>query len=285
MRIVQYRLKDEDLLHVGVLHGKDDDDLIELPWISDTYNLIQSGPKELQKIKNHLESGKFSPLKKKNVEITSPIFKPDKVLCIGMNYKDHCIEQNLPTPKEPIIFNKFPSCICGPFDDIKMPNNTKELDWEVELAVVMSKTCKNVSKEEAMEYVFGYTTSHDVSARDWQIRRNGGQWLVGKAMDGFCPLGPCIVTTDELKDPNNLEISCSVNGNIKQSSNTKELVFKIDEIVSWISNLFTLYPGDVILTGTPPGVGVFLKPPQYLKVGDVVECKISSIGSVINKIV
>ena len=183
-----------------------------------------------------------------------------------MNYKDHCEEQNKPTPDEPVVFNKFPSCIVGPYDDIPYPEITKALDWEVELAIVIGKKGFNIPIEKAAEHIFGFTVAHDVSARDWQLYRNGGQVLMGKSMDGFCPLGPAIVTTDEVEDPHNLQLTCKVNGEIKQDSNTKQLVFDTNQIVAWCSKFCTLLPGDVILTGTPPGVGFCRKPPQYLQV-------------------
>ncbi len=149
------------------------------------------------------------------------------------------------------------------FDEVT--SFVKELDWEVELAIVIGKRGKSISESNAAGHIFGFTTAHDVSARDWQLKKNGGQWLVGKTMDGFCPLGPAIVTADEVGDPHKLGVRCLVNGVTKQSSNTDQLVFNTQQIVAWVSKFFTLLPGDVILTGTPPGVGVFMKPPQFLK--------------------
>lgn len=219
------------------------------------------------------------------VDLLSPVIKPDKVICIGMNYADHCHEQNIPPPKEPVVFSKFSSAIVGPYDNLRYPEVTEELDWEVELAVVVGKRGKDVKKEDAMKHVFGYTTAHDVSARDWQLKRNGGQWLIGKTMDDFCPLGPALVTTNEIGDPHNLDLQCVVNGETKQDSNTRQLIFKTEELIAWLTRFFTLLPGDVILTGTPPGVGVFKKPPEYLKKGDVVECTIEKIGTVRNTVV
>lgn len=219
-----------------------------------------------------------------DIVLTAPITNPDKVICIGMNYRDHCLEQGAPIPTEPVVFNKFPSCIVGPEDPLPFPEVTQELDWEVELAIVIGKKGKNISESDAMNYVLGFTTAHDVSARDWQLKKNAGQWLIGKAMDGFCPLGPAIVTKDEIGDPHNLKVRCDVNGKTMQDSNTNQLVFKTEAILAWVSKFFTLLPGDVILTGTPPGVGVFMKPPQFLKRGDVVVCDIEKIGSTRNKV-
>merc|ERR1712241_736853 len=224
-------------------------------------------------------------ISREDIELRAPITKMDKVLCIGMNYKDHCEEQGVPTPKEPLVFNKFPSCVAGPFADLPLPRVTNELDWEVELAVVIGKAGRDVKQEDALDYVYGYTTAHDVSARDWQLKRNGGQWLLGKAMEAFAPIGPALVTKEEIGDPHNLQLSCKVNGVTKQNSNTKQLVFNCHQIVAWCSQFCTLLPGDLILTGTPPGVGCFMKPPQFLKKGDVVECTIEKIGTIKNEVV
>jgi len=173
--------------------------------------------------------------------LLAPITSPDKVVCAGMNYKDHCLEQGAPIPEEPIFFSKFPSSIIGPFDDIPYPDLTKELDWEAELAVVIGKKGKNIDVDKARDYIFGYTVAHDVSARDWQFGKNGGQWLLGKAMDGFCPLGPCIVTPDEIHDPHQLAICCSVNGKLKQSSNTSQIVHNSYYCVSYLSKLMARF--------------------------------------------
>jgi len=247
-------------------------------------SFLAGGESLIKKAKACVESGK-NVLKPSDVKIISPITDPDKIICIGMNYVDHCTEQNLPVPTEPILFSKFNNTITGPTDDIPYPDETKELDWEVEMAIVIGKEGKNITKEKAMDHVFGYTAAHDVSARDWQMHRNGGQFLIGKSMDGFCPLGPALVMKEDIKDPHNLKVWTLVNGVTKQDSNTNQLVFKTEELLVFISRFFTLRPGDTILTGTPPGVGVFRKPPEFLKRGDVVEIGIESIGKLVNKIV
>lgn len=253
---------------------------------SDMRSFIEGGQKTLLAAKSVIDRG-GSIIPRDSVKIVAPIYNPDKVLCVGMNYKDHCEEQNAPVPIEPVIFNKFPSSIIGPTEDLQYPEETQKLDWEVELTIVIGKDAKRVQESDAMNYVFGYTVAHDVSARDWQLEsgKNGGQWLIGKAMDGFCPLGPAIVMKEDINDPHNLGLRCRVNGVTKQDSNTNQLVHKTAAMVSFISRFMTLRPGDVILTGTPPGVGVFRKPPEYLKRGDVVECEIDGIGKVVNKIV
>uniref|UniRef100_A0A8C3Q205 Fumarylacetoacetate hydrolase domain containing 2A n=1 Tax=Chrysolophus pictus TaxID=9089 RepID=A0A8C3Q205_CHRPC len=211
--------------------------------------------------------------------------RPAKVICVGLNYRDHCLEQDVKVPKEPLIFSKFPSAIVGPFDDIVHPAESSEVDWEVELAAIIGKMGRHVQESEAMEHIVGFTVANDVSARDWQMRRNGRQWLLGKTFDTFCPIGPAIVTKDSVTDVHNLRIRCSVNGQLMQSSSTNQLVFRLPQLVAWVSQFVTLRPGDVLLTGTPPGVGVFRKPPVFLKQGDEVQCEIEELGTICNKVV
>ncbi|NXE57639.1 FAHD2 protein, partial [Casuarius casuarius] len=213
-----------------------------------------------------------------------PVTGPDKVICVGLNYADHCAEQGAKLPAEPIIFSKFPSAIAGPFDDILHPAESSEVDWEVELAFVIGRKGKHIAEAAALEHVAGFAVANDVSARDWQ-RRNGRQWLLSKTFDTFCPLGPALVTKDAVTDVNNLSIRCSVNGSPVQSSNTSQLIFKVPQLVAWVSRFVTLLPGDVFLTGTPPGVGLFRKPPVFLKRGDVVQCDIEQLGTIRNKVV
>lgn len=254
-------------------------------------SFFRSGEKAIQLARKALNSKQN--LIKNKFTLCSPIYGSEKVLCVGMNYVDHCLEQNIPIPEEPIIFNKFASSIIASGEGIILSNETKELDFEVELAIVIGKDGKNIDKKDAYSHVGGYTIAHDVSARDWQLKKNGGQWLIGKTFDTFCPLGPCIVTPEDLgiikdmsseKAVHNLGIRCILNGKPVQDSNTKELIFKVDEIISWISRFMTLRCGDLILTGTPPGVGCFREPPLWLKVGDQVECEIEGIGNIKNTI-
>lgn len=255
---------------------------------TDMRGFLDGGQKMLLAAKSAVDSGHPSTiLPRQNVKIVAPIYNPDKVLCIGMNYKDHCEEQNAPIPTEPVIFNKFPSCIIGPTDDLIYPEETEQLDWEVELTIVIGREAKKVKEADAKNYVFGFTVAHDVSARDWQLSKgkNGGQWAIGKAMDGFCPLGPAIVMKEDLVDPHNLGLRCLVNGTAKQDSSTNQMIFQTASLVAFVSRFMTLKPGDLILTGTPPGVGVFRKPPEFLKKGDVVVCEIDQIGRIENKVV
>lgn len=224
-------------------------------------------------------------MNKSDVRMLAPIYGPEKVICIGMNYVDHCTEQNMPVPTEPLIFNKFPSCIIAPGEGINCDKETAELDFEVELAVVIGKTVpRHTSEADAGKYIAGYTVAHDVSARDWQLQKNGGQWLLGKTFDTYAPLGPAIVTPDEL-DLADLRVTCRLNGKTVQDSSTKQLVFSPQQCIAWIAQFCTLKPGDVIQTGTPPGVGCFRKPQLWMKAGDVCECEIEGIGSISNPIV
>ncbi|NXO77387.1 FAHD2 protein, partial [Sitta europaea] len=217
--------------------------------------------------------------------LLAPVGDPEKVICVGLNYHDHCQEQAVKVPKEPLIFSKFPSAITGPFDDIVHPQDTNELDWEVELAAVIGKRGRHIEEEVALQHVLGFTVANDVSARDWQMRRNGRQWLLGKTFDTFCPLGPAIVTREAVADVHNLWIRCSVNGHRVQDSNTRHLIFGVPALVAWVSRFVTLVPGDILLTGTPAGVGVFRKPPVFLKRGDEVKCEIEELGTICNRVV
>lgn len=217
--------------------------------------------------------------------LLSPIPKPGKVICIGLNYRDHAEESNLPIPTEPICFSKFSSAVIGPATPICLPRVAHKVDYEAELVVVIGQGGKNIPVSEAWDHVAGYTNGNDVSARDWQIGRPGGQWLLGKTPDTFAPLGPYLVTADEVPNPGELRVQLRLNGETMQNSTTRELIFKIDEIIAHLSQLFRLEPGDVIFTGTPPGVGSARKPPVFLKPGDVVEVEVEGLGVLQNPVV
>ena len=202
-----------------------------------------------------------------------------KFLCIGLNYSDHAAETGAKIPKHPILFLKANSAIIGPNDDVVMPRGSEQTDWEVELGVVIGKEAKYVSKENALDYVAGYCIVNDVSERHFQANLTG-QWTKGKSCDTYGPIGPWLVTRDEIKDPQNLAMSCDVNGKRMQSGNTAKMIFTVAEIIEHLSQLFTLHPGDLISTGTPPGVGLAIKPkPVFLKKGDVMSLKIESLGN------
>jgi 2-keto-4-pentenoate hydratase/2-oxohepta-3-ene-1,7-dioic acid hydratase in catechol pathway len=211
---------------------------------------------------------------------------PTSILCIGLNYKQHAAESNAKTPELPILFVKGINTLQNPGDPIQIPTalRSDEVDYECELAVVIGKACKNVSKENALKYVLGYTCANDVSARDWQIKRGGGQWCRGKFFDTFAPLGPCLVTTDEIKNPNALPIRTVLNGEIMQDWNTNDMIFDIPTLIEFLSGSTTLLPGTVILTGTPHGVGMAQKPPRWLKPGDSVTIEIEGIGKLTNPV-
>jgi 2-keto-4-pentenoate hydratase/2-oxohepta-3-ene-1,7-dioic acid hydratase in catechol pathway len=201
-----------------------------------------------------------------------------KFICIGLNYSDHAAETGATVPPEPVIFMKATSAICGPNDDVLIPRTSEKTDWEVELGVVIGKTAKYVSEADAMDYVAGYCVSHDVSERAFQTER-AGQWTKGKSCDTFGPIGPWLVTKDEIADPQNLKMWLSVNGKMMQDGSSKTMVYGVAHLVSYLSQFMSLHPGDVISTGTPPGVGLGMKPPQFLKAGDVVELGIEGLGT------
>lgn len=212
-----------------------------------------------------------------------PPVRPGKIICVGLNYLDHIREVGREIPKAPTLFAKPPSSIIGPGDSIVKPSSTDELDHEVELAVIIGRRVRHVERAEARNAVAGYTVLNDVSARDMQ--RLTTQWFTGKALDTSCPIGPALVTADDLPDPTNLDIQCSVNGEVRQRSNTKNLLFGVDALVSYISGIMTLEPGDIIATGTPGGVALGQADPHWLKAGDTVRCEISGIGVLENSVV
>jgi 2,4-didehydro-3-deoxy-L-rhamnonate hydrolase len=212
------------------------------------------------------------------VRLGSPVARPSKIVCIGLNYAKHAKETNAAIPKEPIIFFKSTTSLIGPYDTVTIPKNSVKTDWEVELAFVIEKKASYVEEHEAMDYVAGYALHNDVSEREFQLER-GGTWDKGKGCDTFAPVGPWLVTKDEITDPHNLRLWLKVNDKMMQDSNTDDLIFNIPFLVSYISQFMTLLPGDIISTGTPAGVGLGFNPPIYLKAGDVVELGIDGLGT------
>lgn len=210
--------------------------------------------------------------------LRAPIRKPDKVVCIGLNYRDHAAESGMAPPPEPVVFSKFSSAVVGPDDTVRLPKVATQVDYEAELVIVIGKRGKNIPRAAAMSHVAGYTNGNDVSARDWQLNKPGKQWLLGKTPDTFAPTGPWLVTADEVPNPGALSIALRLNGQTMQNSSTKELIFAIDELIAYVSQLVTLEPGDLIFTGTPPGVGMARKPPVFLKPGDVTEVEVAGLG-------
>lgn len=256
--------------------------LSKLGFDGSLFELIQRGKAELEKISAAVnETTEFEEIEYSNFD--APIKTPSKIPAIGLNYLDHAAESKMEIPKTPLVFTKFPNSITGPRDPIKIPSRlTQKVDYEVELGVVIGNRGKNISKENALDYIFGYTIINDVSARDLQFA--DGQWVRGKSLDTFCPMGPVIVTTDEINDPQNLKLSCEVNGDLLQNDSTQSMIFGVADLISILSQAFTLEAGDIIATGTPSGVGFSRRPPIYLKNGDVVKTKIEGIGELINPV-
>lgn len=212
---------------------------------------------------------------------------PTDILCIGLNYRQHAAESNSPIPKNPMLFIKASNTLSNPGDGIPIPRRSTQIDYEAELAVVIGKTARHVSRERALDYVLGYTCANDVSARDWQRDKDlgGGQFARGKSFDGFCPIGPAIVTRDEIPDPNALRIRCTLNGQVMQDHTTADMIFSVPELIESLSSTMTLRPGCIILTGTPHGVGFARNPPVWLKAGDTVEVELEKIGTLVNPVV
>jgi 2-keto-4-pentenoate hydratase/2-oxohepta-3-ene-1,7-dioic acid hydratase in catechol pathway len=218
------------------------------------------------------------------VKVTAPIRRPSKIIAVGLNYIDHCKEAGLPVPTEPVLFSKFTTSVCGPYDDLSWPPTvTKEVDYEVELGVVIGRVARDVAEKDALDYVLGYTVVNDVSARDLQFI-GAKQWDKSKSLDTFCPYGPYIVTRDEIPDPHNLQVRTVLNGKEMQNSNTKNLIFNVNQIIAYASQGTTLLPGDLIPTGTPFGVGFSRNPPVFLKDGDECVCEVERIGAIRNRV-
>ena len=229
-------------------------------------------------------AGESETKPKSTTVLSAPISNPEKIICIGKNYAEHAREMGSEPPSIPIVFSKFNSAITGPNKSIQLPRISQMVDFEAELVVVIGKRGRHIEREDAMNHVFGYCCGNDISARDWQKEKPGGQWLLGKTFDNFAPLGPSIVTKDQISDPHNLEIKMRLNGETMQCSNTSHLIFPIDYLISHLSNFVTLEPGDLIFTGTPSGVGAGRTPPVFLKNGDKLEVEIEGIGLLVNNV-
>jgi 2-keto-4-pentenoate hydratase/2-oxohepta-3-ene-1,7-dioic acid hydratase in catechol pathway len=246
--------------------------------------IARGGDAMLKKVAKVLKDAKAKSYELSKVKVLPPIRQPSKIVAVGLNYIDHCKEANLPVPAEPVLFSKFPTSVCGPYDELSWPAGvTKEVDYEVELGVVIGKRARDVEEAAALEYVMGYTVVNDVSARDLQFL-GAKQWDRGKSLDTFCPYGPYIVTRDEIPDPHVLQVRTVLNGKEMQNSNTKNLIFNVNKIIAYASQGTTLLPGDLIPTGTPFGVGFSRKPPVFLKDGDECMCEVEKVGSIRNKV-
>ncbi len=283
MKLVRF-----DEVGVAKLGAVSDDRVVSLASLADRYptmlSLIQGGNAALDAVFT-LVSSEPEAVPLAGVRLLAPIERPGKYLAIGMNYRKHIEEAkrlDVPVPENQYWFNKQTSCLAGPYDDID-PSVTEQLDYEVELGVVIGRAAKRVSREDAPAHVFGYLVCDDVSARDWQ--KHSPTFTVGKSFDTHGPIGPWIVTADEIPDPHSLALRCFVNGELRQSGNTSELVYDVWDQIAYLSTAFTLDPGDLLATGTPDGVGVAMKPPMFLQPGDVVRCEIDGIGAIENKVV
>ncbi|MGH9652914.1 MAG: fumarylacetoacetate hydrolase family protein, partial [Bryobacteraceae bacterium] len=241
---------------------------------------IESGAEGQKRAKAAMRD--TAPLRLKDVKLLAPIPRPRKLICVGLNYLDHARETGAEIPTVPTIFNKFATAVIGPGENIVLPRVSQAPDYEAEFAFVIGRGGRHIAKEAWRDHVFGYTIVNDVSARDFQ--RATSQWLMGKTFDTFAPTGPWIITADEIEDPHNLDVQIEINGEQLQNSNTRELIFKIPDLIPFLSSVFTLEPGDIVSTGTPSGVGFARKPPRFLRPGDDVVVKVSSIGELRNPV-
>jgi 2-keto-4-pentenoate hydratase/2-oxohepta-3-ene-1,7-dioic acid hydratase in catechol pathway len=254
-----------------------DEEYYDVSAFTEDYNERFFEEDGLNRLQKFITENKNLPKISKDIRLGSPIARPSKIICIGLNYADHARETGAAIPVEPIIFFKSTTALMGPYDDIIIPRNSKKTDWEVEIAVVIGKRTLYVSETEAAEHIAGYCLHNDLSEREFQLERNG-QWVKGKSCDTFAPLGPFLATKDEIRDVNDIQLWLKVNGKKMQDSNTANFIFKIPFLVSYISQFMTLLPGDVISTGTPSGVGLGMTPPVYLQPGDNVELGAEGLG-------
>jgi 2-keto-4-pentenoate hydratase/2-oxohepta-3-ene-1,7-dioic acid hydratase in catechol pathway len=267
----------------GVLSG-DEVISIKSAGVSDLLSVIAGGADALDRVTRCLDRPPASERQAlATVKLLAPIQRPPKIICIGLNYRDHAAESNMALPETPTVFAKFATSVIGPGAPIVLPKSSTKPDYEAEFAVVIGKGGRHIPEDKWKEHVFGYTIINDVSARDYQMATS--QWMIGKTFDTFCPMGPAIVTADEIDDPHALAISLSIGGETLQSSNTSNLIFGIPKLIAYLSSVFTLEPGDIISTGTPAGVGLARTPPRWLKAGDEVRVQVEGIGELVNPVV
>lgn len=281
MKLLNYQAAEEPAC-AGVLHG---DRILSLESLGfrSVKSVLEGGETALAHVRDVLRSATApSGVAADEVRILPPLADAGKLIFIGLNYKDHAAESNMALPSLPTAFSKFSSAVIGPGDTIRLPKTSSQPDYEVEFAFVIGKRAKHVEAAEWRNYVAGYTIVNDVSARDLQLATS--QWMVGKTCDTFCPMGPCLVTADEVEDPHNLKVELLLNGEIMQSSNTRELIFKIPELIAYLSAAMTLEPGDLVSTGTPAGVGFARKPPRWLRPGDECVARIEKLGELRNPV-
>jgi 2-keto-4-pentenoate hydratase/2-oxohepta-3-ene-1,7-dioic acid hydratase in catechol pathway len=278
MKLVTYQWKSEEW-RAGLLRGDKVVDIARvLPGAPTSVRaILATGLDRLRRL-DEPPSNAIVPLNE--ARLGPPVMDPQKIVCVGQNYRDHCLEQNAPIPETPIIFTKFPTCLIGNGDNIVLPRVSRQVDFEVELAFVIGKGGRNIPEERALEHVAGYMIMNDVTARD--VQHGDKQWVRGKSMDTFAPCGPALVTSDEIPDPQNLALELTLNGVTMQSSNTNQMIFSVAYLISFLSRGFTWTVGDIVTTGTPPGVGCFRNPPVYMKAGDKVMARIERLGQIEN---
>ncbi len=275
MKLIRFGSANDEKPGVELLNGE----RIDVSSFGEDYDEHFFASKGLERLEIWLERNSSEvPVIKNSIRLGPPIKRPSKIICIGLNYQRHAEESGMKTPKEPVLFFKATSAIVGPNDDLIIPVGSKKTDWEVELAVLIGQKASHVTEEEAMEYVAGYLLHNDYSEREFQLERSG-QWVKGKSCDSFAPLGPYLVTKEEIPDPHSLNIWLKVNDTLMQNSSTSDLIFKVPELIAYISRFMTLLPGDLISTGTPSGVGLGFDPPRYIKQGDIIELGIQGLGS------
>lgn len=281
MKLIRFGTKGNEKPGVQLQDGT----RIDVNAFVEDYNEAFFGTEGIENLQLWLQNNQDScPIVNPDTRLGSPLARPSKIVCVGLNYAKHAEESGMEPPKEPVLFFKATTAIVGPNDSIMLPKGSVKTDWEVELAVVIGAKASYVTEADALHHVAGYVLHNDVSEREFQIERSG-QWVKGKSCDTFAPLGPFIATPDEIKDPNNLRLWLKLNGKTMQDSNTSDFIFNIQEVVSHISQFMTLLPGDVISTGTPFGVGLGLNPPKYLEAGDEVELGIEGLGISKQKVV
>jgi len=273
----------EAYIEAGLMAG---DEVVGLrrAGFADLLSVIEGGADAMDRVRRWADDAPGDEvLSAEKVRLVAPLPRPPKLICIGLNYRDHAEEARMAIPEVPTMFAKFATAVTGHGHPIVLPKNSTKPDYEAEFAVVIGKRGRHVSEERWRDYVFGYTIVNDVSARDFQMATS--QWMIGKTFDTFAPMGPAIVTADEIEDPHNLGISLTINGESMQNSNTRNLIFQVPRLIAYLSSVFTLEPGDVIATGTPAGVGFARKPPRWLKPGDEVRIKVDAVGELINPVV
>lgn len=263
-------------LSTGAVIGENLIDLGAAGFPAKMIELIAQWPQVREKIQQQIDVGE-TDFALSDVHLCAPVPNPQKILAIGLNYADHIEESGQPRPQRQVWFSKLPNAVNGPYDDIELPKVSSQVDYEAELVVVIGRRCRHVSKANAADFIFGYTAGNDVSVRDWQFQTP--QWILGKSFDTHAPVGPWIVSSDEIGNPHTLGIRCLVNGTVRQNSNTENLIFDVADQIAHLSQAMTLFPGDLIFTGTPGGVGFAMRPPSFLKAGDIVRVEIDRIGA------